>query len=304
MQQLGAFLLLCLSVNLAMAIVKVLARHSPSYRSLLQYILNESKADQVFTHNLRSETIHGYVNEFIENESFRKHSRSDQVYLTHEILSFNANEEARHITNEMLQDIAQEYIRLRGQQGVMLGAVHKDKDHIHIHFCVSALEFRTGKSFGLSKAALRDLKIQLQDFHRVKYPEISQSFPQHGMGKPYLKDRAWQAQHREERSQLKERLIATVRNCFEKAATRQQFLELLRDNDLHHYERSGSPAGIKYEGMKFRFSRLLEKEQFESLPADLSEEQRVLEALRMIRELRQSKDREQRDHEDGFDIAR
>jgi hypothetical protein len=287
-----------------MAIVKILSRHSPSYRSLLQYILNEAKAGQVFTHNLRSNTIAGYVKELIENESFRKHSRSDQVYLTHEILSFSANEDAKHLTDGMLADVTKEYIRLRGQAGVMLGAVHRDKDHVHIHFCVSALEFRTGKSFGLSKAALRGLKIQLQDFHRLKYPEISQSFPQHGMGKSYLKDRAWQAQHREERTQLKGRMITIVRDCFNKAGSQQNFLELLRNHDLHHYERSGKPAGIEYEGMKFRFSRLLEKEQFESLPVDLSEEQRVLQELTVIREQRQAKDREEKNYEDGRHIER
>ena len=304
MQLHGAFLLPARSVALPMAIIKVLSRHSASCGSLIKYILNEAKADQVFTHNLRSSAIPGYVKEFIENESFRKRNRSDQVYITHEILSFSANENAKDLTDEMLADMAQEYVRLRGQKGVVLGAVHRDKDHVHIHFCVSALEFRTGKSFGLSKAALRGLKIQLQDFHRMKYPEISQSFPQHGVGKPYLTDRAWQSKHREERSQLKGHLMATVHECFEKALTQQSFLELLRDHELHHYERSGKPAGIEYEGMKFRFSRLLENDQFESLPADLSEEQKVLEELRLIREQRQEKDRENRDYEDGRDIAR
>jgi hypothetical protein len=291
------------SVALIMAIVKILGRHSATYASLIKYILNEAKASQVFTQNLRSNNIQGYVKEFIDNESFRKHGRSNQLYMTHEIISFSANEDAKHLTDEMLADMVKEYFRLRGQEGVMLAAVHRDK-HIHIHVCVSALKFRTGKSFGLSKAALRDLKMQLQDFHKQKYPEISQSFPQHGIGKSYLKDRAWQAVHRQERSQLKERVIATVRECFEKAASQQNFLELLRDHDLHHYERSGKPAGIEYGGVKFRFSRLLEKEQFESLPADLSEEQKVLEELRLIREQRQGREKEDRDYENSRDIAR
>lgn len=55
MQLHGAFLLPISFVALDMAIVKILARHTPSYRSLIQYILNEAKLGEaeIYTHNLR-----------------------------------------------------------------------------------------------------------------------------------------------------------------------------------------------------------------------------------------------------------
>jgi hypothetical protein len=85
-------------------------------------------------------------------------SRSDQIHLFHEIVSFSADENKDAITDEMIDNLAGEYMRLRGNTGVMLGSVHRDKAHVHIHFCVSALHFRMGKSFGLDKAQLRELK--------------------------------------------------------------------------------------------------------------------------------------------------
>jgi hypothetical protein len=289
-----------------MAIVKILSRHSPSYYSLIRYILDGRISDplEVITYNLRSSSIEDFVKEFIENESFRKQSRSDQVYLFHEIISFNANENATFLTIEVITDIAREYIRLRGVEGVMLGAVHRDKEHVHVHFCVSALKFRTGTSFGLSKATLRQLKIQIQDFHKQKYPEISQSFPQHGMGKPYLKDGTWQAAHRTERARLKEQITGTVRVCFAKATSQKEFLELLCAENLHYYERNGVPAGIEVDGTKIRFSRLLEAGQFETLPVDLAEEEKVLAEIRMIREQRAEKDIKSREERGEEDIAR
>lgn len=165
-----------------MAIVKILSRHTPSYKSLISYILKDgkNKAPEIFRHNLRSQTLDGYTREFVENESFRKHARKDQIYLFHEILSFNANEDSAKITPQAMKEIAKEYMRMRGRDGVMLGAVHRDKDHIHLHLCVSALKFRTGKSFRLSKAELQNLKISIQNYHKLKYPELSQSSPEHG----------------------------------------------------------------------------------------------------------------------------
>jgi hypothetical protein len=282
-----------------MAIVKILSRHTPSYDSLIRYILDEEKTDPAIaiTHNLRSNTIEGLIKEFVENESFRKQSRSDQVYLFHEIISFSANENADQFTPESINDITNEYIRLRGLDGVLLGAVHRDKEHVHIHFCVSALKFRTGMSYGLSKAKLRELKLSLQQYHRDKYPGITQSFPEHGKGKAYVTDRVWHAKHKEERAEYKEQIIKTVRTCFETARSQIHFLELLRAKDLHYYERNGKAAGIELEGTKFRFSRLLETNQFESLPVDLSDEEKVLADIRAIRQQRAEKAHE-RDREE------
>jgi len=289
-----------------MAVIKILSRHNPSYASLINYILQEGKNEkpEIISHNLRSDTIPGYTKEFIENESFRQHTRSDQVYLFHEIISFNASEDNNQIGPEVIRDIANEYFRLRGHEGVMLGAVHRDKEHVHLHVCVSALQFRTGTSFRLSKGELRELKVSLQDYHKQKYPGISKSFPEHGKGKAYLKDFKWHALQREQRNLLKEQINDKVRSCFEKSASQKEFLELLREENLYHYERGGKPYGIEYEDTKFRFSGLLEPEQFESLSIDLKEEEKTLDEIRSIREERDGRERDEYDKEDETDFDR
>jgi len=69
MQLHGAFLLPSCSVALPMAIVKILARHNPAYSGLINYILKEAKVnkDEIYSLNLRSKDIDGYVKEFMEN---------------------------------------------------------------------------------------------------------------------------------------------------------------------------------------------------------------------------------------------
>ena len=242
-----------------MAVVKILTRHSPSYKSLIKYILNEDKTDKktIFTHNLRAKDIDGYTKEFMENESFRQRYRSDQVYLSHEIISFHKDENSENITTEMLKDMVKQYIQLRGNEGMYLGAVHHDTEHIHIHLAVSALAYRTGKSFHVAKPELHQLKTEFQKFHKEKYPEISKSFPEHGKGQKYLTDRAWQKAHRVERDQLSIEVSNKIQECLDKSQNRTEFLNQLRDANIHHYERSGRIEGIMtVGGTKFRFSRL------------------------------------------------
>jgi hypothetical protein len=277
-----------------MAIVKILARHRPSYASLIQYILNEEKVDKeyIYTNNLLSNTIPGYVHEFMENEAFRKQTRSDQIYLYQEILSFHADENSTAITKEKIDDLVTEYIRLRGNTGVIIGAVHrKDAKHIHVHFCVSALHFRTGKSFGLNKMQLQELKQAFQHYHKDKYPELTKSFPKHGKGERYKNHSQWHAQQREH-------IVGRVQQSFDQAKSQKEFVELLREKDLHYYERNGKATGIEYDGLKFRFSRLLADRQFDSLPVERSDEDRALDEIQAIKERRQGREGRNRNVED------
>lgn len=276
-----------------MAIVKILSRHSPSYGSLIRYILREGKGDlpETFAHNLRSDDIDGIVREFLENESFRKTFRSDQVYLTHEIVSFGAKEEGRHLTPEVMADIAREYVRLRGNDGVMFGAVHRDRDHAHLHMCVSALKFRTGRSFRLSKAELTGLQVGLQEYHRNKYPALSHSLPEHGSGRPYDRHGKWRAEQRARRAPTKDELRKVMEETLSLSKTREEFLERLREKGYHHYERNGAPTGLEVDGQRFRFSRLLENDPIGQMPSETEPEDRALEEIRAIRERRKAMDR-------------
>lgn len=280
-----------------MAIIKILARHNPSFGSLMQYVtryvVDENKSDSphIYKNNLSSNDLNGLVSEFIKNEAFRKHTRSDQVHLFHEIVSFHADEDKANITPEIVDDLAQAYMRLRGITGVMLGAAHYDKSHVHLHFCVSALHFRTGKSFGLNKTQMHELKQSFQQYHKDKYPELTKSFPVHGKGERYMSHSEWHGKQREQ-------IVDVVRQCFAEAKTQNEFLDFLRNQNLHYYERNGKPTGIVYDGLKFRFSRLLESKQLDSLPIEKTEEDRILAEIKALRERQIEHDKRARDLED------
>src|SRR5437764_439049 len=82
----------------------------------------------------------------------------------------------------------------------------------------------------------------LQEYHKERYPQITQSFPEHYSGQEYITDREWQARHKGERAIVKVQIQQTVHECFAKAKTQKEFLELLRDRNLPHYERNGVPT--------------------------------------------------------------
>lgn len=287
-------------------IVKILSRHSPSYKSLISYILREDKTiagnPAVLTHNIKSRDQDGYLREFLENEATRKYPRDGQIYMYHEILSFNKAESKESVSRENLEIIAREYFTQRNIDGMYLASIHEDKDHAHIHVMSSGLKYRTGLANRLSNKELFQLKFGMQEFHKQRFPEISKSNCNHGAGMLYQTDREWHKANRELRNQQKLEFTETVNQALENARTQKEFLENLRTAGLHHYERNGVPAGITYEDQKFRFSRLeIPNEKFKDLPIDRLEEQNALDDIQSIRESKSEYEKEMDIENDDID---
>lgn len=249
--------------------VKVLSRKNPNYRQLVEYILKDrtpsKSAKDILKHNIKGSTIDAIVKAFERNESLRTFNRKDQIALFHEIISLSSNEE-NYIPDSTMLDLTRKYIELRGYQGVYFAALHRDTEHCHAHIMTSALEYMTGKAHRISKSALQDIKLILQDYHLYKYPEISESFCDHSKGRTYAKNKEYQRRHKEERTKLKETVQLQVQDLFKQSKTFDKFLTSLRDNGLHYYERGGLPTGLLVGETKIRFSRLgIAKAEIEQL---------------------------------------
>lgn len=272
-------------------IIKLLPRHNPSaFKTLANYILNTEKSVDyppvLLTHNLRGKVDkESWIRQFYENEAlYRKTKHSRSIYCYHEILSVAAGDR-ESVTPEMLRDLGQKYIELRGKDAIYLGFAHYNMEHVHIHFQVSGLKYRQSKAHRLSREALQTLKVDFQNYHKEKYPQLDKSICEHGAGREYLTNQEYQYKARTKRTLVKEDIAKTVRECFDKARTQNEFLELLTEAGLPHYERKDIATGVVFDGFKFRFSRLgIEKHELEKLPVDLSPEQQALDEIRAIRE--------------------
>ena len=276
-------------------IVKVLARHNPSYGQLIDYLTKEGKGKDgkpvIISHNFKGKSKDEWVKEFMENESFRQHVRKDQIYIYHEIISLSNRENMEMITQEILHDLTEQYIALRGKEGMYIAAFHEDKDHSHIHFAISGVKYRTGQAHRLTHTTMHELKINFQEYHKRHYPFLSFSNPEHGKGKEYLTHNEYFLKTK--RTNVKETVKEKIHDLFKEANSQQQFLQLLQQNDLHYYERNGKPTGVVFDNLRFRFSRL--EIPFDEKPIDTeiaSQEQKTLNEIRAIRENRAEKDRE------------
>src|SRR6185295_12034654 len=166
-----------------------------------------------------------------------------------------------------MEDIAHEYIARRSPKGIYVILPHFDKEHCHLHICVSGVEYHTGKSLRLSKAELLKLKKGIQEYQKEKFPELSNSVVKHGR-KSYsiLSEKEYQFKLRTGRETNKEQVISMLNTCFNKSSSKNSFVEFLAEYNLKPYLRNGKMNGIIFNGQKFRFKSLgLIKEKFEMM---------------------------------------
>ncbi|MBI4931418.1 MAG: relaxase/mobilization nuclease domain-containing protein [Bacteroidetes bacterium] len=245
-------------------IVKIKTRKRPSFRQLIEYMMKDKarlfdKDEQSFViaHNLRGNSIDEWVKQFQKNEEYRTRKRKDSVMLTHEIISFHRDEE--NISLAKMEDMAREYIRQRNPNGIYLAVPHTDKEHYHIHICVSGVEYKTGKAMRMSKEQFQTLKKNIQQYQKDKYPELSKSIVNHEKQKGKSKnisDAEYQIKQRTGRASMKEELAEKINECLAKAKSMDGFIRILKTENIRPYERGGRFTGVWYENAKYRFSRL------------------------------------------------
>ncbi|MBO6516843.1 MAG: hypothetical protein JJ975_09870 [Bacteroidia bacterium] len=289
-----------------MPIVKILSRHQLSSISYaVNYVLREGKnvtpegkVVAPIVHNLRSkpEDTKGIIQEIIDNEAWRKIT-TNRVYCFHEILSLSKAEHSA--TPDKLRAIVKKYLELRGDT-VSFAVLHFDKASYHAHIISGGTRYR-GRSAGLKKVELLELKNQLESFVQRQYPELSRSLVHHGQNKEYKTERDFQL-IRHGRSD-KEKLRLQVRQWYNRSQSMRHFIDLINQAGFLHYERNhdGVLTGIVHPetGRKYRFKPLgLQPKEILQLETEqeVSREEKIKQQLMNIHQNRIEQDHDhQRD---------
>ena len=236
----------------------------------------------IIKHNIRANDIDGFIREFKENEGNRLNHRVNEVKIYHSILSWS-NLDSHKITDEMLRDMANKYIELRGKNNLYLGSKHTDRDHLHIHLCVSASDIN-GKASRMSKEQFQDLKIKLQEYQKEKYPELIHSLPEHTKERAQKYDRDdFKNKKHAERGSVKQSLYQCIETL--KANSTKELFQGLEPAGFAPYYRAGRLAGLQHEdGLKFRFSRLpIDLDKLIEKDIQLEKEAEELASIQRIR---------------------
>ena len=271
-------------------IIKSKSRSRRTWRQLLNYM--EQGTDErsiVITHNVRGNTAAEWEQEFREAEEGRLNRRKDNVVLYHELMSFH-DDDSSAITPERLDDLTLQYINLRADRGLVVAMSHHDRDHVHVHLCISGVEHSTGKSLRMSQSQFTAVKRSVQAYQQKRYPEITKSIADHGRrARQVRSDKEYLMKQRTGLPSKREELALQLRALFDRSRSMERFAQGLKQQGMELYLRNGRPQGVRANGVKHRLS---------SLGFTQDEVERASRAPTRLRELERIRERGKRQERD------
>lgn len=265
-------------------ILKSLGRKTSNYGQLLAYILKQGEKEPVPPHliwkqHVMGKNIEEMEREYIENEKNRLYQRNGVNKMYHEWISISDLDRDR-VNDEMLKSLALEYGRLRNSSALIVSAVHKDKDHVHIHFAVSGTEL-SGKSLRITKTEFNELKKSIQAFQIQKFPQLQNSIVDFDKKtKNKIQDKEYKIIEQKGKSD-KQILREQLEAIFLSAISKEDFIQKLQEKGITTYTR-GKLGGVTMEnGRNLRFKNLgFDENRF----SELEKRQENYQSIATIRE--------------------
>ena len=242
----------------------------------------EKKADIPVIHNLQSSSIPEIAEEFIQNYKHCKPRQGGKLY-HHEVIAFKPEDNEKLSDND-LRNIANKYLRERAKNAMGYANVHRDKDHIHIHFVLSPNLIGSNKRLRMSQKEFAQMQHNFEKYVNTKYPQLTNS-KFYGETKNHNIDISLRKQREngllrrvnneikntfttEDKSQPrdvkrdkpyltnKQKIGEEVREALRSSIHREEFVRLLKEKKLYYFNRGRSSQGVICGNYKYRFKTL------------------------------------------------
>lgn len=258
-----------------MPIIKSIGRKDTNFKQLIDYLHRlDGGEEETFTyvHNMLGvapDDVKGMEQAFQDNNQYRR-KRKNGIGQYHEVMSFHPEDRETLLQHpEILEDLARVYLELRAPGTVAIARPHTDKNHLHLHFMISANELGKAKSIRLSKQKFQAIRRTIEDYQLVYYPELKGSYVHsrdqgkyHGQEYEQTTVSNHNERQMEKRGLMvhdKKELSSTVRALLNNTDDMQEFKQILNDYKIETYQYKGRLQGVKFNGRKYRFGRLLPK---------------------------------------------
>lgn len=238
-------------------ILKSMARQNKSFEALYDYFTKEKDA-RLFAFNLYSDPNdkQRVINEFLQNAKYIKKARGKN-FLFHEIISLKTSSLEKSKLEQILFELAREYIDKRAKDHLVFSAVHKEKEHLHMHLMISANAIGEKSRRRLSKKAFSAIQKNLEVYQNTHFPELySAHYDKTASKEKARKSRSEQEINTNRHTKTgKDKIREAILEIFKQASSRESLSELLQNKGFSIYIR-GKNTGVEFEGKKYRFSTL------------------------------------------------
>lgn len=217
--------------------------------------MEQAGSDTLKREKILEKRIQNMLRQLESNESKRKIARKNANRAYHEIISFH-REDTDKLPKRVLMKIARKYAKERAPQAMVVSTMHSDKDHLHIHNVITALEFATGKPIRLTRKEFKEVKKRMEHWQekelRLTHSKVDHSKKKVQMLQLDIERELNLRGKKSERQQIQEKLIAV----FAKARTAKVHYKEFVKAGLDLYSRGEKIVGIQGATRRYRLKTL------------------------------------------------
>lgn len=247
--------------------------------------MQEAQSDLIKEQKLLEKRIKNMVSQFNDNESKRTIERRNKNIAYHEILSFHKADTDK-LPKKVLLKIARKYAKERSPNSMVISTMHSDKDHLHIHNVISALEFATGKPVRLSRKEFKEVKIRMEQFQEkelgLTFSKVNHSKKKEAMLQLDIERELNLRGKQSERQELRDVLVEVFARVRTEEVDKREFEKA----GIQFYSRGGKIVGVQGFKRRYRLKTL----GFD--PARISME-KELKRMTELQKLKSRKDKDQ-----------
>jgi len=233
--------------------VKSMARKSPTFGQVLDYINRPSAKGRAILHNLMNgaDDLRAIEREYLDNFRYLP-GRKNGNALYHEILSFGEDDGPR-LDDDVIDDLVRRYLELRAPNALAYARSHGDRACIHVHLLISANDVASHRRLRLGKGQFARVKRAIEAHQRARHPELVASKIDHGCGRRQKREASPVPQPGSRRDGV----AARVGEQLQRARSVESFLMRLHLLGFDVYVR-GRHTGVaeRGSGRRYRFSSL------------------------------------------------
>jgi hypothetical protein len=202
------------------------------------------------------------IETYKQNYEYLKLNNKSKNKYYHEVLSLAKNNMSIEEQEKALYDLADRYIFSRADGNLVLGGLHHDTDHLHMHLIISANKFMETKSHRLSKKQFKAIQRDIEQYKNKKYSQLKTlHYQENYRAKQKLKRAEQEMKTHRKKQSKKSKVLEDFKLILNSAKTKKEFYHKLKENQYQLYKK-GKYFGLIAHGDNKRKYRLntLEKD--------------------------------------------
>jgi hypothetical protein len=184
------------------------------------------------------------IEAYKQNYEYLKFNSKHKNKYLHEVLSLPQNNMSIEEQEKALYDLADRYIFARAENNLVIGSIHQDTDHLHMHLIISANKYMDTKSHRLSKKQFKAIQRDIEQYKNKKYSQLKTLHYQENYRAKQKQKRAEQEMKTHRKKQTKKaKVLEEFKMILNSSKTKKEFYHKLKEKQYQMY-RKGKYFGL------------------------------------------------------------